>query len=173
MPKGPSNPPPPPPAPPTISLGIGGLSVTVGPASNNLTFTGDGSDTVIGGDTNTLTLGNGGDWLGLHDKNTITINGGGMCLFVGLIGNGLAVLMCLPLLRVPEGSVIKPMALPLIFIIIAAVTGVVGSRILMNEDRPKGWMLFRVVGNVLCLMPLFVGCVLMHWFAAIRDLTFG
>src|SRR5262249_39764921 len=41
-------------------------------------------------------------------------------LTAGLIGNALVVLLCVPLLSVPRGSGVKPMALPLLFIIIAA-----------------------------------------------------
>jgi hypothetical protein len=97
---------------------------------------------------------------------------GSLLFLVGLGGNLLVALLCLPLLRVPVGSGIKPMALPLLFVIIAGVTGS-ACRLLRDESRPPGFILLRLAAVVLCLMPLPTGVVLMNGFAAMRGLQFG
>jgi hypothetical protein len=94
-------------------------------------------------------------------------------LLIGLIGNGLVVLFCLPLLSVPPGSGVKPMTLPLLFILVAAVTFASARKAVFDADRPVGWRLLREFGLLLCLLPLPAGVVAMHMCAAARNLVFG
>jgi hypothetical protein len=94
-------------------------------------------------------------------------------LTAGLIGNALVILFCVPLLRVPPGSGVKPMALPLFFIIIAAVTWASCRTTGKDAARPNGLWLPRFVGQLLCLTPLPAGVIAMNAFAAMRGLTFG
>ena len=93
-------------------------------------------------------------------------------VLVGVSGNLLAALFCLPLLSVPDGSGIKPMTLPCVFILIAAGPGSLGSQSASDASRPDGSKLLLFVGMCLCLTPLFVGVFRMHMFAAMRSLTF-
>ena len=97
---------------------------------------------------------------------------GQLLFLVGLGGNLAVVVFCLPLLRIPAGSAIKPMALPFLFVVIASVT-LVAIRTLWNDSRPPGFFLLRTAAVILCLMPLVTGGVLMNLFASLRGLEFG
>jgi hypothetical protein len=92
---------------------------------------------------------------------------------VGLAGNLLVVLLCLPLLRIPEGTAIKPMALPALMVGINAGSIVLWRRLTADGGRPDGSPLLRLVGLLLCLTPFILGAVLMNLFAAVRGLEFG
>jgi hypothetical protein len=94
-------------------------------------------------------------------------------LLIGLIGNGLVVLFCLPLLSVRPGSGVKPMTLPLLFILVAAVTFASARKAVFDANRPVGSWLLREFGLLLCLLPLPAGVVAMHMCAAARNLVFG
>jgi hypothetical protein len=91
----------------------------------------------------------------------------------GLLGNALVVFFCLPLLGVPPGSGIKPMTLPLLFLIIGGAAVASCVKTAHDADRADGSTPLRLLGGFLCLLPFFVGVAVMHLFAAMRDLTFG
>jgi hypothetical protein len=101
----------------------------------------------------------------LTSKATATCTG-------GFIGNALVTLFCAPLLNVPRGSGVKPMALPLLFIIIGAATFASCRLTMRDPNRPAGPRLAIAIGCILCLTPVPAGVVLMHFFAAMRDLSF-
>jgi hypothetical protein len=96
-----------------------------------------------------------------------------LVLCVGVGGNLLELLLCLPLLRIPFGTAIKPMSMPPLIIFIAAVSFALGRKITTSPSRAGGPWLIRGVGFALCLTPFFVGFFLMHLFAAMRNLQFG
>jgi hypothetical protein len=94
-------------------------------------------------------------------------------LLNGVIGNLLVVLPCLPLLWMPLGSGVKPMTLPVLMLMIAVATAMSCHRTSEDASRPEGSKLLQFVGDCLCLLPLFVGVLALHLFAAMRNLTFG
>jgi hypothetical protein len=96
-----------------------------------------------------------------------------LCFLIAVAGNALEVLVCLPLTRVPYGSGIKPMTLPLLFIVIAAASFALCRQVVKDATRPDGSKLLGGVAVLLCLASLPVGVITMHLIAALRDLTFG
>jgi hypothetical protein len=95
------------------------------------------------------------------------------CLLAGLIGNALEVLLCLPFLRIPPGTAIKPMGHPLMIIVIAAVTIATAGGVSKNPERPDGPRWLQFIAGPLCVTPLFVGFTCFLGFAALRGLEFG
>ncbi|MBV9824406.1 MAG: hypothetical protein JO001_01800 [Alphaproteobacteria bacterium] len=68
--------PPPAPGQAPIIIGFDSSYTAAGPASNNLTISGLGADSITGGDTNTVILNGGFNTVSLHDHANLTMSGG-------------------------------------------------------------------------------------------------
>lgn len=96
-----------------------------------------------------------------------------LCLIAGVVGNSLEVLLNLPFLIIPPGTVIKPMGHPLMIIVIAAGTIAAAAGVSKNPERPDGPRWLQYVAGPLCVTPLVVGFTCFLLFAAVRGLEFG
>ncbi len=103
----------------------------------------------------------------------LTMSRGKLCFVIAFTGNLMVVLMWLPVLQVPPGSGIKPMAHVFFSLVINVITGMMCQRVVRDERRPEGSRTLITAAFVLCLTPFIAGIFLMHMIAAIRNLEFG
>jgi hypothetical protein len=96
-----------------------------------------------------------------------------LCLLIAVLGNLFVVLQCSPLLRVPVGSEVKPVALPFLMLLTNAGTLALCGKVAKQAERPDGSMLLQVLVLVLRLTPFVGGVFLMNLIAAVRNRSFG
>ena len=96
-----------------------------------------------------------------------------LCLVVAVLGNLFVVFLCSPLLRVPAGSGVKPVALPALMLLTNAATLALCRKVARQAERPDGSLLLQVLVLVLGLTPFVGGVSLMLLIAAVRNLSFG
>jgi len=96
-----------------------------------------------------------------------------MCFLIAVLGNLLVVLMCSPLLRVPPGSGVKPVALPALMLVTNVGTFALCGKVAKQAERSDGSLVLQVIVLVLCFTPFVGGVVLMNAIAVVRNLTFG
>jgi hypothetical protein len=94
-------------------------------------------------------------------------------LLSGLGSNLLVVLLSLPLLRVPAGVVIKPMALICLIFVAGSLGPALHGTVAKDDTRPRGNRAVALLGSCLCFTPVPLALLLPNLFAWLRGFTFG